>query len=104
MAKAYYTQESRLIRAHKDQLNKTTHGLLFVRHQFKLAFFSELKQETANALKYVKIGINFIIFKLHFIIIYDRHYKQAYANLMEVRATVTNLLEVKTIGNQVNSI
>ncbi len=25
--------------------------LLFVRHQFKIAFFSELKQDTQNALK-----------------------------------------------------
>lgn len=28
--------------------------LLFVRHQFKIAFFSELKQDTQNALKWVQ--------------------------------------------------
>ncbi len=31
-----------------------------------------------------------------------RHYKNAYANLMEVRATITNLFEIKTIGGFIN--
>jgi hypothetical protein len=51
LAKMYYQHECKLIKAHRDQLNKTTHQLLYVRHQFKIAFFSELKQDSATALK-----------------------------------------------------
>lgn len=51
LTKFYYQQAIRLVKSHKDQLNKTTHQFLFVRHQFKLAFFSELKQDSAIALK-----------------------------------------------------
>lgn len=50
-AKLYYQHECKLVKAHRDLLNKTTHPLLFVRHQFKIAFFSELKQDNPNALK-----------------------------------------------------
>lgn len=31
----------------------STFQLLFVRHQFKIAFFNELKQDTHTAIKYV---------------------------------------------------
>lgn len=51
LAKIYYGHECKLIKAHRDQLNKTTHQLLFIRHQFKVAFFSELKQDPSTALK-----------------------------------------------------
>uniref|UniRef100_A0A452ICD5 Trafficking protein particle complex subunit 11 n=1 Tax=Gopherus agassizii TaxID=38772 RepID=A0A452ICD5_9SAUR len=50
-AQTYYYTEIRRVKSHKEFLNKTTHQLLFVRHQFKIAFFSELKQDTQNALK-----------------------------------------------------
>ncbi|KAG8179574.1 hypothetical protein JTE90_016141 [Oedothorax gibbosus] len=81
LAQTYYHHESRRIKNHKDHLNKTTHQLLFVRHQFKIAFLTELKQDVAGALK---------------------SYKQAYANLMEVRASDANMLEIKTIAGFIN--
>jgi len=53
LSKAYYQHECKLIKGHRDQLNKTTHQLLYVRHQFKIALFSELKQDPSTALKSV---------------------------------------------------
>ncbi|XP_042323158.1 trafficking protein particle complex subunit 11 isoform X2 [Sceloporus undulatus] len=55
-AQTYYYTEIRRVKSHKEYLNKTTHQLLFVRHQFKIAFFSELKQDTQNALKFQAFG------------------------------------------------
>ncbi|EMP40863.1 UPF0636 protein C4orf41 like protein [Chelonia mydas] len=55
-AQTYYYTEIRRVKSHKEFLNKTTHQLLFVRHQFKIAFFSELKQDTQNALKFQAFG------------------------------------------------
>lgn len=49
MAQGYYQQEIRHIKSHREFLNKTTHQYLFVRHQFKMAFLSELKQDNRNA-------------------------------------------------------
>lgn len=51
--------------------------VLFIRHQFKVAFFNELKQDTQMALK---------------------HYKQAYGHCLEAKLTDQNILEVKTIA------
>uniref|UniRef100_A0A3Q2EE88 Trafficking protein particle complex subunit 11 n=1 Tax=Cyprinodon variegatus TaxID=28743 RepID=A0A3Q2EE88_CYPVA len=55
--------------------------LLFVRHQFKMAFLSELKQDTQNALKY---------------------YRAAYSLVHELRAHETNMLEIKTMAGFIN--
>lgn len=81
MAQSYYHTEARRVKTHKDYLNKTTHQLLFVRHQFKIAFFNELKQDTHTALK---------------------HYKQAYGHILELRMLDTNLLEVKSVAGFIN--
>ncbi|XP_069136567.1 trafficking protein particle complex subunit 11-like [Argopecten irradians] len=81
LAQSYYHGEARKVKAHRDFLNKTTHQLLFVRHQFKIAFFSELKQDSHTALK---------------------HYKQAYGHLLELRMHDTNLLEIKSIAGFIN--
>ncbi|RWS25678.1 trafficking protein particle complex subunit 11-like protein, partial [Leptotrombidium deliense] len=81
LAKGYYQYEAKIIKAHKEHLNKTTHQLLFVRHMFKIAFLNEIKQEIQTAIK---------------------GYKQAYAYLMEVRVSFTNLLEIKTIAGFIN--
>ncbi|KAL8612906.1 hypothetical protein ACOMHN_034983 [Nucella lapillus] len=81
LAQSYYHTEARKVKSHKDFLNKTTHQLLFVRHQFKTAFFNELKQDTHTAIK---------------------HYKQAYAHILEQRMHDTNMLEIKTIAGFVN--
>ncbi|XP_023686517.1 trafficking protein particle complex subunit 11 [Paramormyrops kingsleyae] len=80
-AQTYYHNEIRRVKSHKEFLNKTTHQLLFVRHQFKIAFFSELKQDTQNALK---------------------HYKSAYGLVHELRAHETNILEIKTLAGFIN--
>lgn len=81
LANGYYQQEIKLIRNHKEQLNKTTHGLLFVRHQFKIAFFSEMRRDPQASIK---------------------AYKQAYVNLMEIRPSITNIYEIMTIAGFVN--
>ncbi|XP_077103584.1 trafficking protein particle complex subunit 11 [Siphateles boraxobius] len=80
-AQTYYYNEIRRVKSHKEFLNKTTHQLLFVRHQFKMGFFSELKQDTQNALKY---------------------YRTAYVLIHELRAHETNILEIKTMGGFIN--
>ncbi|KAA8589197.1 hypothetical protein FQN60_010542 [Etheostoma spectabile] len=80
-AQTYYYTEIRRVKSHKEFLNKTTHQLLFVRHQFKIAFFSELKQDTQNALKY---------------------YRTAYSLVHELRAHETNMLEIKTMAGFIN--
>ncbi|MBN3301762.1 TPC11 protein, partial [Amia calva] len=80
-AQTYYYTEIRKVKSHKEFLNKTTHQLLFVRHQFKIAFFSELKQDTQNALKY---------------------YRTAYNLIHELRAHETNMLEIKTMAGFIN--
>lgn len=81
LSQAYYHGEARKVKSHKDFLNKTTHQLLFVRHQFKVAFFSEMKQDTHTAIK---------------------HYKQAYGHILELRMHDTNMLEIKTIAGYIN--
>lgn len=81
LAQSYYHTEARKVKSHKDFLNKTTHQLLFVRHQFKTAFFNELKQDTHTAIK---------------------HYKQAYSHILEQRMHDTNMLEIKTIAGFTN--
>nr|AAH56800.1 Foigr protein [Danio rerio] len=80
-AQTYYYNEIRRVKSHKEFLNKTTHQLLFVRHQFKMGFFSELKQDTQNALKY---------------------YRTAYSLVHELRAHETNVLEIKTMAGFIN--
>ena len=81
LAQNYYHQEIRGVKGHRDYLNKTTHLYLFVRHQFKAGFLNELKRDIHSAYK---------------------HYGQAYNLLMEVRATDTNIMEVKTVAGFIN--
>ncbi|KAL3856772.1 hypothetical protein ACJMK2_011491 [Sinanodonta woodiana] len=81
LSQSYYHGEAKKVKAHRDFLNKTTHQLLFVRHQFKIAFYNELKQDTHTALK---------------------HYKQAYGHLLELRMHDTNLLEIKVNAGFIN--
>eukprot|EP00096_Caligus_rogercresseyi_P005662 TRINITY_DN21630_c0_g1_i1.p1 TRINITY_DN21630_c0_g1~~TRINITY_DN21630_c0_g1_i1.p1 ORF type:complete len:1144 (-),score=382.67 TRINITY_DN21630_c0_g1_i1:80-3382(-) len=81
LSQNYYHQEIRNVKSHRDHLNKTTHAYLFVRHQFKIGYLYELKQEPMSAYK---------------------HYGQAYSLLMEVRATDTNIMEVKTVAGFIN--
>ncbi|KAK7871870.1 hypothetical protein R5R35_006453 [Gryllus longicercus] len=81
LALNYYHHEARNVKSHRDQLNKTTHQYLFVRHQLKIGFLNELKQDSHTA---------------------QKHYLQAYNNLLEVRIVDTNNLEVKTVAGFIN--
>lgn len=45
LAQTYYHNEAKLVKSHKEYLNKNTHQYLFVRHQFKMGFLYELKQD-----------------------------------------------------------
>ncbi|ESO93952.1 hypothetical protein LOTGIDRAFT_209465 [Lottia gigantea] len=81
LSQSYYHLEARKVKSHKDFLNKTTHQLFYVRHQFKIAFFNELKQDSHTALK---------------------HYKQAYGHILDLRMYDTNMLEIKTMAGFVN--
>lgn len=80
MAQGYYTLMAKRIRTHRDQLT-SSHHVLKIRHQFKLGFVSELRQDFSTALK---------------------HYSQAFANLEEIRVVDTNCLEIKTIAGFLN--
>lgn len=51
LAQNYYNQEIRNVKLHKDHLVKTSHQYLFVRHQFKIAFFNEMKRDLNTAHK-----------------------------------------------------
>ncbi|KAF7257534.1 hypothetical protein EG68_05510 [Paragonimus skrjabini miyazakii] len=81
MALSYYHLRAKKVKTHKDSLNKTSHQLLFIRHEFKIAFFGELKQDQALALK---------------------HYQQAYTHLLEQRIVDSHLLEMKTVAGFIN--
>uniref|UniRef100_A0A0C9PXS3 TRAPPC11_0 protein n=1 Tax=Fopius arisanus TaxID=64838 RepID=A0A0C9PXS3_9HYME len=81
LAQSFYHHHHRTVKSHKDQLNKTTHQYLFVRHQFKIAFLNELRQEPAIAVE---------------------HYKKAYNTLLDIRMMDTNTFEIKTVGAFIN--
>lgn len=81
IAQNYYHHETKNIKQHKDHLNKTTHQYLFVRHQFKLGYLNELKQDLSTA---------------------HKHYMHAYNNLLETRSVDTNIHEVRTVAGYIN--
>ncbi|KAM7354828.1 trafficking protein particle complex subunit 11 gry [Cochliomyia hominivorax] len=76
MAQSYYTLMAKRIRTHRDQLT-AAHTTLKIRHQFKLGFVAEMRQDFSTALK---------------------HYTQSYTTLDEIRITDANCLEIKTIA------
>ncbi|KAK8766831.1 hypothetical protein V5799_006389 [Amblyomma americanum] len=81
ITQGYYLNECKRVKAHKDFVNKNTHQQLLIRHQFKIAFLHELKQDPGIAI---------------------RHYKQAYVDLLELKTTDANILEVKTVAGILN--
>ncbi|CAH0696114.1 unnamed protein product [Spodoptera exigua] len=81
IAQNYYHHETKNIKQHRDHLNKTTHQYLFVRHQFKLGYLNELKQDLSTA---------------------HKHYMHAYNNLLETRIVDTNTHEVRTVAGYIN--
>ncbi|XP_057320612.1 trafficking protein particle complex subunit 11 [Microplitis mediator] len=81
LSQNFYHHQYRIVKGHRDQLNKTSHQYLFVRHQYKMGFLNEFKQEKMIALK---------------------HYQHAYNNLLEIRMLDTNTFEIKTIASFIN--
>jgi len=81
IVQSFYSEKAKFVKQHKELLNKSQHQLLYIRHQFKVAFFSELKQDISLALK---------------------HFKQSYQYLLEVKLTVVNHLELKLIAGFIN--
>ncbi|XP_014211822.1 trafficking protein particle complex subunit 11 isoform X2 [Copidosoma floridanum] len=81
LAQNFYHQEYKIVKSHREQLNKTAHQYLFVRHQFKMAYMNELRQEQNTA---------------------HKHYQQAYNNLLDIRMVDTNSLEIKTVASFIN--
>ncbi|CAG4948060.1 unnamed protein product [Colias eurytheme] len=81
IAQNYYHHETKNIKQHRDHLNKTTHQYLFVRHQFKLGFLNEMKQDFSTA---------------------NKHYMHAYNNLLETRQVDTNIHEIRTVAGYLN--
>lgn len=79
-AQSYYTNMSKQIRMHRDQLSSAHQGLK-IRHQFKLGFFAEMRLDLNSALKY---------------------FGQAYEWLDEIRIVDTNCLEIKTVAGFLN--
>ncbi|SPP76212.1 trafficking protein particle complex subunit 11 isoform X1 [Drosophila guanche] len=80
MAQSYYAQMSKRIRNHRDQLS-AAHTTLKIRHQFKLGFVAEMRQDFSTA---------------------QKHYFQAYAILDEIRINDSNCVEIKTLAGFLN--
>lgn len=78
LAKSYYANCFKIVKSHREMLNKTSHQPLIVRHQFKLGFYSELRSDLVTGLKY---------------------YKLAYNSLIEIITNSNNLFEVKTLAS-----
>ncbi|XP_030385750.1 trafficking protein particle complex subunit 11 [Scaptodrosophila lebanonensis] len=79
MAQTYYALMSKRVRTHRDQL--TAHTPLKIRHQFKLGFVAEMRQDFSTA---------------------QKHYYQAYANIDEIHINDVNCVELKTIAGFLN--
>ncbi|XP_062523062.1 trafficking protein particle complex subunit 11-like [Corticium candelabrum] len=77
LCQQYYQGECRLIKNRRELLHRPTQLFLFVRHQFKIAFYSEMRQDTAFAL---------------------RHYLQADNFIHEAKANKYNLLELQFVS------
>lgn len=81
LAQGYYHNEIKVVKSHKEHLNKNAHIYLIVRHHFKIGFLSELKQDIQSAYKY---------------------YMYAYNTLLEIRIVDTNALEIRTVAGFIN--
>ena len=51
LAQNYYHGQIKVVRSHREQMNKTSHLQLLVRHGFKLGFLNELKSDHHAAYK-----------------------------------------------------
>uniref|UniRef100_A0A6P7H0Z7 Trafficking protein particle complex subunit 11-like n=1 Tax=Diabrotica virgifera virgifera TaxID=50390 RepID=A0A6P7H0Z7_DIAVI len=80
-AQMYYHNEAKNVKSHKEHLSKTNHQFLFVRHQFKMGFLYELKDDLHTA---------------------HKHYIHAYNSLLEIRIVDTNAMEIRTVAGFIN--
>ncbi|KAH8301204.1 hypothetical protein KR018_007509 [Drosophila ironensis] len=101
MAQSYYALMSKRIRNHRDQLT-SAHTTLKIRHQFKLGFVAEMRQDLSTAQKYALLPVFVCLKTLYPYALYFRHYMQAYANLDEIHVNDVNCLEIKTIAGFLN--
>ncbi|XP_044015517.1 trafficking protein particle complex subunit 11 isoform X2 [Aphidius gifuensis] len=81
LSQNYYHHEYRIVKNHRDQLNKNSHQYIIIRHQYKMAFYNELKNDKSISL---------------------RHYQQCYKDLNDIRIIDTNIYEIKLITSFVN--
>ena len=81
LVKSYFQTQINEVKYHKEQLNKSLQITLFVRHEFKIAFFNEFRQLYKEALTF---------------------YKNAYVSLMEMKVNALNVYELKTIASLLN--
>lgn len=80
LARSYYQHEIKQLKQHREHLNKKNHQYLYVRHHFKVGFFSELRQDLVTA---------------------HTQYDEAYNSLLEARLLDTNEFEVKTVAGYI---
>eukprot|EP01102_Stenamoeba_stenopodia_P018996 TRINITY_DN7057_c0_g1_i1.p1 TRINITY_DN7057_c0_g1~~TRINITY_DN7057_c0_g1_i1.p1 ORF type:complete len:1102 (-),score=294.74 TRINITY_DN7057_c0_g1_i1:121-3426(-) len=81
LASAYYREEARRLKKVKDLANRKTQPQLFVRLNFKIAFFAEFRQDSKTSLKY---------------------YQKAYIGLRDVLRDKKNTQEVKVLADYIN--
>ena len=60
-ATQYYGNQFKKVKSHRDNLNRQNQQLLIIRHNFKIAFFTELKQDLVGALRYYRIAYNHLL-------------------------------------------
>lgn len=80
LSEQYYAKLVKSIKAKRDTLNKEVQPLLMLRHQFKISFFSEMKQDLPTALRYYNAAYTLVV------------------ELLDQRSNDDHLLEFKIIG------
>ncbi|XP_065190026.1 trafficking protein particle complex subunit 11-like [Sycon ciliatum] len=81
LSQQYYQGETKRVKSRKEFLNKGTHLVLFVRHQFKCAFYCDMRQDLTLALQ---------------------HYIMAYSYLTEITPSLSNSLELRMVAGYLN--
>lgn len=55
LAQSYYLNNAKSIKSHKEHLNKNNLQYLHIRHQFKMGFLFELKQDIHQAHRFMSL-------------------------------------------------
>lgn len=80
IAQGYYTTMLKQVKSHRDQI-QADHQTLRIRHQFKLGFISEMRNDWPSSLKY---------------------YTQSYLGIEEIALVNANCVELKTVAGFAN--